>query len=224
MKYKKVIIDVKEYLELIDESADNQPHEVEVVDSEVKESEPLSGGEKFKRDAQEFFARVGEGARDIGQKIGAGAKSFGEKVARDVKDAGRKIKEGAERLFAKDRTSDPDSKESRLIRLLPYMGKDETHEVARMILEDDELIREVDMSCVLPFLSKDDCGAIFLRAIEVAGGADLGMIAQYVDEQVLSGVVDSYLAGELDGLDVDALYPFLADKDIKKIFLHIVGK
>ncbi len=223
MKYKKVVIDGKEYLEPINET--DGAEDGETVECEVEDKEELSRGEKFVRDTQEFFVKVGEGARDVGVKIGAGAKTFGEKVARDFKDAGKKIKEGAERLFAKDKTADPESKESRLIRLLPYMGKSETHEVAEMILTDDELLRGLDLSCVLPFLCKEDCGAIFLRAVELGKEElDIGMMVQHIDKSLLTRVVDGYLEGKYPRLDIDALYPFLSDKDIKRIFLHIVKK
>ena len=221
MKYRKVVIDGKEYLEPIEEkSADG---EGETVECKVEDKQELSGGEKFMRDTQEFFVKVGEGARDVGVKIGEGAKSFGEKVVRDVKGAGKWIKEGAERLFAKDKTKDPSSKEARLIKLLPYMSKSETHEVALMILKDDELVTKIDLSCVLPFLSKEDCGEIFMRAVELGrDNMDIGMIVQYIDKGLLSEVVDGYLEGKYAKLCIDALYPFLSDKDIKRIFLHIV--
>ncbi len=227
MKYRKVIIDGKEYLEIIDEDKkdDTEAPEGETLECDIDDAGEPTSGEKFKRDAQEFFTKVGEGARDIGVKIGTGAKRFGVKVARDVKDAGRKIKEGAERLFAKDKTSDPDSKESRLIRLLPYMSKSETHEVAELILADDEVLKGVDLSAVLPFLSKEDSGRLFLRAVELdKKSLDIGMIVQYIDKGLLTEIVDGYLEGKYPKLDIDSLYPFLSDEDIKRIFFHIVGK
>ena len=221
MKYRKVVIDGKEYLEPIEEKTAETV--CETVECEAKEKEEPSGGEKFIRDTQDFFQRVGEGARDVGVKIGEGAKSFGERVVRDVKGAGKWIKEGAERLFAKDKTKDPSSKEARLIRLLPYMSKSETHEVALMILKDDELVTKIDLSCVLPFLTKEDCGEIFMRAVELGrDNMDIGMIVQYIDKSLLSKVVDGYLEGRYERLNIDTLYPFLSDKDIKRIFLHIV--
>jgi hypothetical protein len=39
----------------------------------------------------------------------------------------------------------------------------------------------------------------------------------------LSDVIDGYIDGKYPKLDVDSLYPFLADEEIKKLFYHIIG-
>ena len=45
----------------------------------------------------------------------------------------------------------------------------------------------------------------------------------FVSKKCLSSVVDGYIAGEYPALDMDELYPFLSDKDIKRIFFHIIN-
>lgn len=220
MKFIKVVINGKEYYQKVDEVEEinveeDKAHgaESEVVDAKIEDAEELSGGEKFKRDTQEFFEKIGNGAKDIGQKIAVSAKVLGTK-----------IKEGTERLFSKDKSSDPESTEAKLLRLLPYMSKDDTHEVCVKLLEKNDSLAKVNVSSIMPFLTSEDCDAIFVRCIEINNtDYDLATAIPYVSAKCLSGVVDNYIAGKYPELVIDDLYPFLSDEDIKRIFYHIIG-
>lgn len=220
MKFVKVIIDGKEYYQKIEEAeeitAEAEPASEEYANAaESKEAqEELSGSEKFKRDTQEFFGRIGSGAKDFGLKIAEGAKVLGTK-----------IKEGTERLFNKDKTIDPESTEAKLLRLLPYMSKDDAHEVCVKLLERNESLEKVNISAVMPFLTSEDCDAIFVRCIEINNtNYELATAIPYVSAKCLSKVVDNYIAGKYPELIIDDLYPFLSDADIKRIFYHIIGE
>ena len=197
----------------------------------------------FCEGAKEFGTKVADTAKDIGKKTAVAAKDFGIKTAEVAKEvgkktvevggkvkagakaAGEKIKDGAERLFARDKSLDPNSKEAKLIKLLPYMSRKETREAAARLLENDEAIMRVDLSAILPFLSGEDCNAIFLRSIELGKRSiELSTVMQYVDASVLSTVVDGYLEGKYPKLNIDEFYPFLEDLDIKRIFDYIIGE
>ena len=66
---------------------------------------------------------------------------------------------------------------------------------------------------------------IFLRCIETgAKNVDLDSATPFVSRECLSGIVTAYLDGKYPELDIDKLYPFLADEDIKRIFNHIIGE
>ncbi|MBQ9071320.1 MAG: hypothetical protein IJY23_08255 [Clostridia bacterium] len=234
MKFVKVIIDGKEYYQKIEEkdiidesevenkkSKENEP---EIIDAEIENAEELSGSEKFKKDTQEFFEKVGNGAKDLGARIVDGAKNLGEKISVGAKDLGAKIKEGTERLFNKDKSIDPDSTEAKLLRLLPYMSKKDAHSVCEKLLANDETLKNLDIATIMPFLDKEDCDAIFVKCVEVNNtNYDLATAIPFVSAKCLSRVVDNYIAGEYPELDIDSLYPFLSDADIKRIFYHIIG-
>lgn len=219
MKFIKVIIDGKEYYQRIDDAEEiiieeekSEKPEPEVVDAEIEDGEEPTAGEKFKRDTQEFFEKVGNGAKDLGQKIADGAKALGAK-----------IKEGTERLFNKDKSTDPESTEAKLLRLLPYMSKEDTHEVCLKLLENKDFLAGVNISSVMPFLSAADCDAIFERCIEINNkNYDLATAIPYVSVECLSRIVDNYIAGKYPELVIDDLYPFLGDAEIKRIFYHII--
>jgi hypothetical protein len=215
MKFVKVIIDGKEYYRMVDDenTVEETTGEPEFVDADIEQGEEPTGGEKFLRDTQEFF-----------EKVGTGAKEFGEKIVAGAKDLGERIKNGTERLFAKDKSLDPNSTEAKLLRLLPYMSAEEAHKVCEKILANDTSFKNLDMATVMPFLSAEDCDALFVKAIETDKKCDLATATPYVSAKCLAGVVDAYIDGKYPSLDIDSLYPFLADTEIKKIFYHIIGE
>ncbi len=215
MKFVKVIIDGKEYYRRVDDEPvqnEKTDEESEIVDAEIEQGEEPSGSEKFIRDTQEFFEKVGNGAKEFGEKIVAGAKDLGDK-----------IKTGTERLFNKDKSMDPNSVEAKLLRLLPYMSKEEAHKVCERLLENDNNLDNLELSSIMPFLSSADCDALFVRYIELGKKCDLSSAIPYVSIQCISSVVDGYIAGKYPTLDIDSLYPFLGDDEIKKLFYHIIN-
>lgn len=245
MKFKKIVIDGKEYFQRIDEenqenvNKDSQKEEIpqveeEIIDCDIEDTEEPAGGEKFRRDAQEFFEKVGvgakdfgerfaSGAKDFGERFASGAKDFGEKFVSGAKDLGKRIKKDTERLFNRDKTLDPNSREAKLLRLLPYMSKEQTHEVCEKIIACDDAVAKLDVATVMPFLSAADCDAIFKRCIQLENTKyDLAAAIPFVSESCLSDIVDAYIDGQYPGLDIDAFYPFLPDREISRIFYHII--
>ena len=215
MKFVKVIIDGKEYYERVEDVKGKKRNcdEPEVIEAEVTDAEELSRAEKWGRDASAFFDKINTSSREWSDKIVSGAKDLGEK-----------IKNGTERLFNRDKSNNENSTEARLLRLLPYMSKKEAHEVAEKFLENDELLESLDITTVMPFLTKDDCNSIFLRCVSLGNiDFDLAKATQYVSDSCLSSVVDDYIDGLLPDLDIDEFYPFLKDSDIKRLFYHILA-
>ena len=214
MKFVKVIIDGKESYRRVDETENTEASDTdpEIIDVEIEQDEIPTGGEKFLRDTQEFFERVGAGAREFGEKIVAGARDLGER-----------IKTGTERLFTRDKSEDPESVEAKLLRLLPYMSPKEAHKVCEKLLENDETLKNLEISTIMPFLSAEDCDKVFVKCIEIKKDCDLTTAVPYVSIGCLSRVVDDYIDGKYPDLDIDSLYPFLGDEEIKKIFYHIIG-
>jgi hypothetical protein len=227
MKFTKVVINGKEYYEKVEDKCDRftdkNDFEPEIIDVEIEDTKENSDSAKYKKQRDEFFDKVSSGAKDFGEKFVAGAKGLGEKISVGAKDLGNKIKSGTERLFNKDKTTDPESTEAKLLKLLPYMSKKEAHKVAEMLLTNDEMLRTINISAVMPFLSADDCDAIFTRCIELGNTEyDLATAIPYVRSSCLSDIVDDYIDGKYPDLVIDDLYPFLSDSDIKHLFYHII--
>ena len=231
MIFKKVVIDGKEYYQRVDSLEENNAPEVpenaeveeELIEGEITDA-PDDNRDSLTRDAQEFFDKLGEGAKNIGTKIADGAKDIGRKLADGAKDLGKKIKEGTESLFGRDKSLDPDSTEARLLRLLPYMEKSQTHEVVEKIMANDSAVISLDIATIMPFIESEDCDALFVRCIELGNDSyDIAKAMPFVSKECLEGVVSGYIEGRYDKLEIDTLYPFLPDDQIKRIFYHILS-
>ena len=223
MKLEKVIINGNEYYREIKEEdiveVPNLEAGEENFEFESKEEK------KEKRDVQIFFEKVGKGAKDVGVKMFDGAKRIGNKITVGAKDLGVKMKEGTERLFNRDRSDDPNSTEAKLLRLLPYMSEEDAHEFCKKLIASDEMMKKVNVADIMPFVSKEDCDALFLKCIIITDGkSDIAKAVPYVSKTCLAVVVDDYINGKYPDLDMDSLYPFLSDEEIKKIFYHIIGE
>lgn len=209
LKLKKVTINGEEYYK----ACDDIPQNNKKVKVEICEEEELHEGKSFKKSSAEFI-----------EKLNVGAKNFGNKIATGAKDLGQKIREQGEKFFGKDKTLDENSKEAKLIKLLPYMNKREIHELAQKMLASDDTVKSLDLIAIMPFLSEDDADKLFLNSVRVGNTAyDFAKIVPYVSKRCLSEVVDGYIDGEYQTLDVDKLYPFLNDGDIKRLFYHILN-
>ena len=232
MKFIKVIIDGKEYYQMVEDSYEEAKTSTEapnsepaVVDAEIEDGEPQRNGEKFKRDAQEFFGKIGSGARVAGEKFVSGMKDLGDKINAGARDINQRFKEGTERLFNKDKSTDPNSTEAKLLKLLPYMSKKEAHGLCEKLLDNDESLKKLNIATIMPFISADDCDAVFIKSIELNNrNSDLGSAVPFVSRRCLERMVDDYIAGKYPELDIDELYPFLADAEIKKLFYHILNE
>lgn len=226
-----MVIDGKEYYQRVDSGEKNKTENIhdskikeEFIEGEITDADGNSTEESFTRDAQEFFDKIGEGAKSIGIKIADGAKDFGKKIADGAKDLGKKIKEGTESLFGRDRSLDPESTEAKLLRLLPYMDKSETHEIVEKIMANDDAVLTLDISTIMPFISAEDCDAIFTRCIELGNDSyDIAKAMPFVSKECLANIVSGYIEGKYDKLVIDTLYPFLPDDQIKRIFYHILS-
>lgn len=223
MKLEKVIIDGKEYYRKIEDIVSD---EYIVIEEEKQTSGSYKKEKgKSKSETQEFFEKVGNGAKDIGIKIVDGTKTIGKKIGVSAKEFGVKIKEGTEKLFNRDKSCDPNSTEAKLLRLLPYMSVEDAHEVCEKLLKSDDLMEKINIADIMPFVSREDCDALFIRGLKLHNmECDMAKAIPYVSEECLSSVVNLYINGELPELDIDSLYPFLSDSDIKKIFYHIINE
>ena len=228
MKFVKVVIDGKEYYKMLEEKdtagvGESESGEGEIIDADIENNE---AGAKQNGTA-EFFAKMKSGAEELGAKIADGARDIGAKIASGAKDLGEKVKSGTknlgERLFGKDKTFDPESKEAKLLRLLPYMSKKEAHKVCEQFIEDDEVVRKLSLPVIMPFLDTSDCDALFIKCLDSDIEMDLPAVTAFVSKDCLSAVVDDYIAGKYPELDIDELYPCLSDADIKRLFYHIIN-
>lgn len=228
MKFVKTVIDGKEYYRMLgkDENINEEKSgnaEETIVEGEVVDGD-ADGEVNYTEKLNDILSEASDNMRELGGKLWDGAKDLGGKLWDGAKDLGKKVKEGTERIFTKDKSTDPASAEARLIRLLPYMDAASVHEIAEKLIKNDSTMKNIDIASILPFFTVADCDALFLSSV-LAGndGFEPEKVMPYVSAECLGRVVDNYIAGKCPNLDIDSLYPYLSNGDIKRIFYHIIN-
>ena len=108
--------------------------------------------------------------------------------------------------------------------MLPFLGKEEKKELVQMIIDGHENTKNLKLSTVFPFLEESDCDKIFLAKMKDIPTKDLTALLPFVSKEALSVMVDEYLEGNFDGLNMNSVYPFLDQESIKKIFYKQLKK
>lgn len=116
---------------------------------------------------------------------------------------------------------------SKLMQIIPFLDDDDVREIVEDILNNPEKYDGLNLCAIMPFLSESDCDALFLKiALDPSKKYkhSLAALAPFVSEECLSKLVDKYIAGELEDVNMDQFYPFLSSKDVKRLFKHIVSQ
>ena len=58
------------------------------------------------------------------------------------------------------------TKSQKIISMLPFMDKEDLHELVNDILNGSEEYKDIPLQAIFPFLSKEDCDSLFLKSIE----------------------------------------------------------
>lgn len=97
--------------------------------------------------------------------------------------------------------------------LLPFLDEDLIEKAFRT-----DLNKNKDVSFYFPFLDDEFYDDIVSKMLENKKIDDkFYSYLPYLSEEILSKIVDSYLKDEID-LDINRVYPFVSDEDIRKIF------
>ena len=229
MKFVRVTKDGKEYYERIDDS-ENIESGATVIDAEFVDDGKKTEAENVSSEETGESATEDSGA-GASSSFGSNVKKFCDKIG---KDAGILMNDVVERskamfdnvsTFFNQQSSNPKSKCAKVLKMMPYMDEADIHEVLTELMSDSDTIRELDVQAMLPFLTREDCDALFLIAIE-AGNKKLvpAEIVPFVSRECLTAVVDGYIDGKYAGVDIDSFYPYLSSADIKRIFYHTVSR
>ena len=139
-------------------------------------------------------------------------------LVRNTYGAAKEVMSSVGGMF-KDSTRTPKTK--KLVSMLPFMDDEDIHEVVIGILENKEEYKDLDLVSIMPFLSTEDCDALFKKALD-ENWAIVVNIVPFVSSTALSIFVDEYINGNYQNIDIESLYPFIDSKDIKKLFHHFM--
>lgn len=212
MKLRKVTINGKTYYEEIRE-------EESVIEPEVLDEKRT---QKIKYDYEEESVNSNETIDKYFSKEHL-KKDWNEFVS-SMKGLGKNISKKVKHTTRKWFQDSPDEdKTDHLVKILPYMSKDDIHDIVKRIIKNDREFQGVDYAAIMPFISRKDCDALFMKVLKDGDTISINM-AHFVSDDCLSALVDRYIDGKCPGLDIDALYPFLSSSDVKKLFYYELKK
>lgn len=226
---KLVFTDEDEQEELEDEI------EEELEEKEEAEEAAREAAEEAKEAAREAAEEAEEAAREAAEADEEAKEdgpiheipnfaNFGHNIQRMVdRQLRHALHRPTHRHFYQDTSTNPNSKMGRLLKVLPFMSRDDLHELVEDLLKDDESLATTNIVAFLPFLSQEDCDMLFMRVLKDGNRQfDPIEIAPFVSAKSLSIVVDEYLKGQFQETAMDELYPFLSPNDVKRVFKHIM--
>lgn len=115
----------------------------------------------------------------------------------------------------------------RIIRMLPFLDDEEVAMLAKKIIEGDPDYEGIKLAAIFPFMDDDDCDEIFtdlLNGNSQLKPSTIYSLIPFVSEDALSALVDQYIKGKYQNIDIDKIYPFLDDDDIKRLFRYELSR
>lgn len=224
MILKKIIINNKEVFETISfeealklENHDsliftNEDEEVEFFDKveELEELEELNNINYDKDEEDEERTETNESNhQSFKSKFNFNFENFGEMFGS---------------IFGK---SNKNSKSNKLISALPFMSEEDIHKIVEEILQNSEEYQDINLVAVMPFLSKMDRDALFMKFIVETDNDNhkyIYGIAPFVSTECFTKFVDGFIDGKYQDVNINALYPFMNNSDVKRVFDYIISK
>ena len=177
--------------------------------------------EEFLEEIEEFRDKIFKLVEEINDKETKGS-SKQKQEFKSVEDISSIINEafaGIRNVFV-----DLSGNRNGIASMLPFLGSEEIKELAQMIIDGHEDTKNLKLSSVFPFLEERDCDKIFLARMKEIPTKELTALFPFVSKEALSVMVDEYLEGNFEGLNMNSVYPFLDQESIKKIFYKELKK
>lgn len=142
-----------------------------------------------------------------------------EGIGEDIVDEKEFKRLARERLESSDREC---SEKERFLRMLPFLDREDISELVDGIIAG-ECELPVSETAIYPFAGDSDLDRLFLHKLS-KGDKKIAALAPFVPNETLSKGVDMVLEGKYKLSLFDSLYPFLARKDIKRLFSYAMSK
>ena len=100
-----------------------------------------------------------------------------------------------------------------LTMILPFMNEKDVDDICSQVAENPELLSKVNMAAMYPFASEECIDKIFLAGI--TNGKTDNAALPFVSDECLHRLVEDYLQNDSVEFEIDQLYPFLDEEDIR---------
>lgn len=116
-------------------------------------------------------------------------------------------------------------KTKKLLSVLPFLEDEDISEIVDDVLAHADEYKDLPLVAIMPFVSDKDADRLFMAFAARENpdqNNDIVSIAPFVSDVCLEAFVDKYIEGYYHHVNVDALYPFMDSKTVKKLFKHIL--
>lgn len=115
----------------------------------------------------------------------------------------------------------------KIIAMLPFLDENDINEMVGEIIAGSETYQDVPLVAIMPFVSEKQAARLFMNLIEKEDKSDnitITSIVPFVSGECLDALVDAYIAGKYQYINMDLIYPFLNSSSIKKLFKYMLNK
>lgn len=103
-----------------------------------------------------------------------------------------------------------------IVPIAPFMDDESIGKLLLAVSKDPSY--SVSLDALLPFADSDDIDESFVDYARQ--GKDIKRWLPFVSDDAIHELVDAYVKGEINNIDIDAMYQFLDDEDIRKVFRY----
>lgn len=106
-------------------------------------------------------------------------------------------------------------------KFYPFMNEEDVGELLKKVSSKEAGYEDLSESDILSFADDEYIDEAFFNSAKCGG--DYKKYLPYVSEECLSRLADEYVKGNAD-IDIDEIYPYMDDDDIKKIFRAYINR
>ena len=139
----------------------------------------------------------------------------------DENHSGAEIKEGI--CIGVEPTDDIDDKNSsdsankKILEMLPFLDEDSLMELVVKIINDNQEFKDLPLNRIVCFMNPSNIDKIFFSLL-TNKDERYKEIIPFISNGALSKITHLYIDGRCKFIDMNAIYPFLSNEDIKLVF------
>ena len=110
-----------------------------------------------------------------------------------------------------------------IAQMLPFLEDEELNSIARQAINTEKNQGQVDIELlkkIVPFMETSEVDELLYELLEK--NIPIESFAPFASEYFFQTLVDMFLAGEADHVDMNKLYPFMSEKEIKRLFAAVI--
>ena len=110
-----------------------------------------------------------------------------------------------------------DSTNKKILEILPFLDESYLMELAIKIIDNDSKYDNLQLKDVVCFMNSSDTDNVFFNLLTNKDERYKDIIP-FISNEALSKIAHLYIEGKCQFIDMNSIYPFLSNEDIKLVF------